>query len=449
MSFLRCKKEHKIQGKGRERQRKATAKLMVLVMLFTLCMVWAPGELNSSAAATTTITYNSYVQSYGWTGWKNNGALSGKTGESKRLEGINIKLKNKTTAGSIKYRTYVQTYGWKPWVTEGNYSGTKGESKRIEAIQIKLTGKMANAYDVYYRVHAQSYGWLAWAKNGASAGTQGLGRRIEAIQIVLVKKGGAKPGNIGGVKSARKDSLVTKAMIDKEWRGAYISFINQMDSRGLMIKLADLDNDGTPELFVSDQGYGEPIFDSDNNVVDYMQEFYNDAYKGIYTYSGGKVKKIGDLGRNANFLIKKDGNYYLVEMVDFITNGALCRKVALLSKSGNTVNRYFELYYGGRNKHIATIYNVAGLVIASGEEAAKAYLANFGIELTVDRRTVSNEYLSVDADGAWKDRQMDTWVYSVKTSFEDMMINDDGSVKSDGTFVLGLSNMQDYINNYK
>ena len=64
-----------------------------------------------------------------------------------------------------------------------------------------------------------------------------------------------------------------------------------------------------------------------------------------------------------------------------------------------------------------------------GDYLDPIYLANFGIELTVDRRTVSNEYLSVDADGAWKDRQMDTWVYSVKTSFEDMMINDDGSVK--------------------
>ncbi len=129
-----------MKGKGKS----VTAKILVFVMLLTLCMVYIPA-VDGKAAGTTTITYNSYVQSYGWIGWKSNGALSGKTGESKRLEGINIKLKNKTTTGSIKYRTYVQTYGWKPWVTEGNYSGTKGESKRIEAIQIKLTGKRANA----------------------------------------------------------------------------------------------------------------------------------------------------------------------------------------------------------------------------------------------------------------------------------------------------------------
>lgn len=74
-------------------------------------------------------------------------------------------------------------------------SGTTGQSKRLEAIQIKLTGDMSNKYDVYYRVHAQTYGWLDWAKNGTSAGTEGLAKRLEAIQIVLVEKGGKAPGN--------------------------------------------------------------------------------------------------------------------------------------------------------------------------------------------------------------------------------------------------------------
>jgi uncharacterized protein YjdB len=80
------------------------------------------------------------------------------------------------------------------WVSNGAMSGTSGESKRLEAIEIRLTGNAANTYDVYYRVHAQNFGWLDWASNGAAAGTAGFSYRLEAIQIVLVPKGGTAPG---------------------------------------------------------------------------------------------------------------------------------------------------------------------------------------------------------------------------------------------------------------
>ena len=89
----------------------------------------------------------------------------------------------------------MQTYGWQEWKKNGEMSGTSGESKRLEGIQIYLTGEMAKQYDVYYRVHAQTYGWLDWAKNGQMAGTSGLSRRLEGINIVLVTKGGKAPGS--------------------------------------------------------------------------------------------------------------------------------------------------------------------------------------------------------------------------------------------------------------
>lgn len=76
-----------------------------------------------------------------------------------------------------------------------NMSGTSGQSKRLEAIQIRLTGEMANHYDVYYRVHAQQFGWLGWAKNGESAGTAGYSYRLEGIEVRLVPKGEAAPGS--------------------------------------------------------------------------------------------------------------------------------------------------------------------------------------------------------------------------------------------------------------
>ncbi len=143
------------------------------------------------------ITYKTHVQDYGWESkWKSDGALSGTTGQSKRLEGIYIKLSDPKYLGAVVYRTHIQDYGWESgWQENGSLSGTTGQSKRLEAIQIKLTNEMAEKYDIYYRVHAQDYGWLDWAKNGAAAGTAGYSKRLEGIEIKLVKKGEAAPGS--------------------------------------------------------------------------------------------------------------------------------------------------------------------------------------------------------------------------------------------------------------
>ena len=148
---------------------------------------------NAVVSSSPSISYQTHVQDYGWQSWKSNGEVSGTVGQSKRLEGINIKLSN--INGSIEYKTHVQDIGWQDWKSNGQMSGTSGQSKRLEAIKVKLSGEAANQYDVYYRVHAQDYGWLDWAKNGESAGTEGYSKRLEGIQIVLVKKGENAPGS--------------------------------------------------------------------------------------------------------------------------------------------------------------------------------------------------------------------------------------------------------------
>lgn len=148
---------------------------------------------NSVVSSSPSISYQTHVQDYGWQSWKSNGEVSGTVGQSKRLEGINIKLSN--INGSIEYKTHVQDIGWQDWKSNGQMSGTSGQSKRLEAIKVKLSGEAANQYDVYYRVHAQDYGWLDWAKNGESAGTEGYSKRLQGIQIVLVKKGENAPGS--------------------------------------------------------------------------------------------------------------------------------------------------------------------------------------------------------------------------------------------------------------
>ncbi|MBR3159390.1 MAG: hypothetical protein IKF14_09855 [Atopobiaceae bacterium] len=161
------------------------------------------GEVGLTAQATggPNVYYRVHRQTYGWEkGWKKNGKTSGTTGQSKRLEGIYIKIGNLPVSGSIRYCTHVQTYGWQGWKTAGKLSGTTGKSKRLEAIRIKLTGKMAKKYDVWYRVHAQHFGWMGWAKNGGKAGTEGYSYRLEAIQIRLLRKG--RTNGVGSTANA-------------------------------------------------------------------------------------------------------------------------------------------------------------------------------------------------------------------------------------------------------
>ncbi|MBR3317691.1 MAG: hypothetical protein IKG21_07770 [Atopobiaceae bacterium] len=153
-------------------------------------------------------------QTYGWeTEWKKNGDQSGTVGESKRLEGIYLKLgKGFPVSGGIRYKTHIQGIGWeKSWKYNGKVSGTVGKSRRLEAIRIELTGNMKKKYDVYYRVHAQQFGWMGWAKNGAPAGTEGYSYRLEAIQIVLVPKGGKAPAStLKGASQGRVSTAFQK-----------------------------------------------------------------------------------------------------------------------------------------------------------------------------------------------------------------------------------------------
>jgi len=153
----------------------------------------APGSTDRPYVSPGMVSYRTHVQSYGWQSNVSDGAVSGTSGESKRLEGIEISDMT-GESGSIRYQVHCQTYGWMDWVSDGKMAGTTGESKRLEGIRIELTGELAEKYDVYYRVHCQTYGWLDWAKNGEASGSEGLAKRLEAIQIVYVQKGGNPPG---------------------------------------------------------------------------------------------------------------------------------------------------------------------------------------------------------------------------------------------------------------
>ena len=243
-----------------------------------------------AAACTVTVkspavTYRTHVQTYGWQGWKKNGAVSGTYGQAKRLEGINIKLANAPYSGGITYRTHIQTYGWeKSWKSNGAMSGTQGQAKRLEAIQIKLTGEMAKHYDVYYRVHAQKFGWMGWAKNGAQAGTAGYAYRLEGIQIVLVSKGGSRPSvSLGGQKQATSATFKKKEEVFKLFAGHYV-FTSGIGGWATTMTLA---SDGSFTGVYTDFNYGENGYgyDSTQYYSKFSGRFINPKRINSYTYS--------------------------------------------------------------------------------------------------------------------------------------------------------------------
>lgn len=145
-----------------------------------------------------TVQYKSHVSDLGWESSNaSNGAVSGTTGQSRRIEALKASISNLDGLG-ITYRAHVQNIGWQNWVSNGAVSGTTGRGLQIEALEFKLTGEKASDYDLYYRVHSSNFGWLGWASNGSTAGTTGWSYAVEALQIVIVKKGEAAPGDTSG-----------------------------------------------------------------------------------------------------------------------------------------------------------------------------------------------------------------------------------------------------------
>lgn len=138
------------------------------------------------------VKYRTHIQNIGWQDYVKDGEISGTSGKSYRLEGINIKLQGPYSDLKIKYQVHVENIGWQGWKTNGEMAGTEGKSYRLEGIKILL--ESTDDYSVMYRVHVQNIGWQDWKTDGEMAGTEGKSLRLEAIQIKIVPK--VKKGKI-------------------------------------------------------------------------------------------------------------------------------------------------------------------------------------------------------------------------------------------------------------
>lgn len=134
------------------------------------------------------VEYYTYLQGFSWNENKmeSNGEISGTQGENRKVEAIQIELKNAPADAHIKYKTHIQDTGWVDWSKDGKISGILNKNLKIEAIKIELEG--LKDYTVEYRTHVQDIGWTAWYIDGETSGTTGKNKKIEAIQIRIVPK---------------------------------------------------------------------------------------------------------------------------------------------------------------------------------------------------------------------------------------------------------------------
>ena len=121
------------------------------------------------------IGYRSHLQDYGWQDWSFDGDISGTTGQSKRLEAIQIDYDKEVYA-----KAHIENKGWVDYgkINKDTIIGTTGEGLRLECLCLKGNFK--------YRVHIENSGWSCWtnADGIATLGSIGQKLRIEAIQIV-------------------------------------------------------------------------------------------------------------------------------------------------------------------------------------------------------------------------------------------------------------------------
>ena len=197
------------------------------------------GESFVVNTSTNLVSYKTYVEGQGWTNDVTDGGQSGTVGESKKLEGISLRLSSGID-GIVQYRTYTENDGWEDWSENGEINGKPDGTRRLEAIQIRLTGKAAEKYDIYYRVHCQDYGWLGWAKNGEKAGSEGYSRRMEAIEIQLVTKGQSMSGDGTASFAVNSNFIHYRTYVEKQGWTDYVTDGRQSGTVGESKKLESI-----------------------------------------------------------------------------------------------------------------------------------------------------------------------------------------------------------------
>lgn len=273
----------------------------------------APGKKdNPFYASLPKLTLSSHIQSQG--NKSTSGILSvsgGTTGIAKRIEGISLAVSDPLLSGGMEYRVHVQSYGWQPYHSNGEFAGTSGESKRLEAIQIHLTGELANTYNLYYRTHIQKKGWTEWSQNDEPSGSLGLAYRMEAIQIMIQTKNHPAPtssnGNIAFYGMVKADPSLGTTQKQADFINKHISTAREIGQKfklypSVLLAQACLESSyGTSALAKNAQNYfGLKFRNNEDAIGIYPYETHEwDEEKGIYYSVVAEFSKYKDFQNSA------------------------------------------------------------------------------------------------------------------------------------------------------
>jgi hypothetical protein len=204
----------------------------ILSVLLICCALFPVHSVLATSADTTTLPVLSrgHIQDLGDYpadgSWVESPKLIGTVGQSKRIEGFELKAGDSLPADlELRYNVHVQNIGWlydendpTTWARNGDYAGTRGDGLRIEAIKIILldaAGNKATDFHVRYQGHVQNIGDLPadseqWFTDGEQLGTVGSSQRLEALKLEIIKATTAtaydKPGTYGPTSGSEKIS---------------------------------------------------------------------------------------------------------------------------------------------------------------------------------------------------------------------------------------------------
>lgn len=117
-----------------------------------------------------------------------NNEWAGTKGESRRLEGVALKLTDTQGALRLEYLCHLQDWGDIGYVVEGTFCGTRGQSRRLEAVQIRLRGPAAQFFTVRYQCHLEGTGDTPPVAEDQTCGTRGQKRRLEALKVWIERR---------------------------------------------------------------------------------------------------------------------------------------------------------------------------------------------------------------------------------------------------------------------
>lgn len=282
----------------------------------------APGKIdNPFYASLPKLSLFTHIQSQG--NKSTSGILNvsgGTTGIAKRMEGISLAVSDPLLSGGIEYRVHVQSYGWQPYHSNGGFAGTSGESKRLEAIQIRLTGELATSYDIYYRTHIQKKGWTEWTQNDEPSGSLGLAYRMEAIQIVIQAKNlpalSSNNGNIAFYGKVKADSSLGTTPKQADFINEHISTARELGQKyklypSVLLAQACLESSyGTSALAKNAQNYfGLKYRNNEDAIGIYPSETQEwDEENGIYYNVIADFSKYKDFQNSAQGYSKRIRN---------------------------------------------------------------------------------------------------------------------------------------------